>query len=93
MVMLKQEFIGKGALIDLFGREKEKEISHNQAMLGMLNVLVQDMEFMRKQQERQLLEQEKIHCKTLEIDKTLSEMVDNQKDMKKSIDVLVERWG
>ncbi|MEY8415638.1 hypothetical protein AAK964_05005 [Tissierella praeacuta] len=31
--------------------DKEKEISPNQAILGMLQVMLEDMEFMKRQQE------------------------------------------
>jgi DNA polymerase III psi subunit len=73
--------------------EKEEEISPNKAILGMLDVMLQDIKHLQKQQIYQLSEQEKIHYRTLEIDKVLSEMVDNQKEMKNNIDTLIERWG
>lgn len=65
----------------------------NRRILGILEVLLKDTKRMNEQQQRQLIEQQKIHCRTLEIDKKLSEMVDNQNDIKKSVDNLIERMG
>lgn len=69
--------------------EVDGEIHYKELMEDIQQKLIE----LEKNQRYTLSEQEKIHIKTLDIDKVLSEMVDNQKDMKKNIDTLIERWG
>ena len=72
---MENNIIGLKGLELLRGKEKgnkKEEISTNQAILGILNVLVQDMEFMRKQQEL-------ANIKLQAIEETIKSILHNQK--------------
>ena len=48
---------------------------------------------LEKNQIYQLSEQEKLYYKTLTMEELIKVMANNLQDMKKNVDILIEKWG
>lgn len=74
--------------------EVEKDTRTTKEMLEDLTVKFEELE---KMQRHSLTEQQKIHIRTLNIEELSKLLLDNQLEMKKSIDYMIEKsnkiWG
>ncbi len=59
----------------------------------ILDEIQKKIERLEMNQRYTLSEQEKVHIKTLVLEDLMVSVLNNQQEMQKNIDVLVERWG